>query len=192
MENNQFTSFRDHTITRENVLSLANDLFLIHQSFYTFLAIYFMRYGKKEHEEILRDELGLSPRGQTQKHGAISHGELWLKDLGVTKDQLTFIPSPKTIWFIRLCTEATNDEEKGEALVAAIESVAYNFVFEIGNVLKRSGFEELLSVDVHCNSEYGIEVHHEAETNKYKNNPHFDEYQKTVVRSFLGLDRHFK
>lgn len=190
---NIFTSvFLGKTLVSENRILLANDLFLIHQAFYNLLGVYTAKFESPVHKQILLDELGLSERGRTEKYGILSHGELWLKDLEVELHEISLQNNEHIIPFQRACYEAALDKEKGEAFIAAVEGVAFQYVEALGEALKFSGFKELLCVDVHCNPKTGLEVEHEAETDRFSGSPSFEAYREIVIKTFISLSRHFR
>jgi uncharacterized protein YjaZ len=189
---NNFSIFLNKkTNSLGNIRRFANDLYLIHQAFYAFLGNSYQKNHIQEHFDILQDELGLTERGQTKKYGTISHAELWLKDLKVDISDIKMIPSHEITPFIRLCYTTWQDSEKSEAFVAAVEGIAEDFVNSLGVALKASGFEELLSVYVHCDPEVGIEVSHMKETIKFKQGQYYQEYTEIVTNVFCSLASHF-
>ncbi len=194
MKSSNFTCFKGKILPTANRTALANDIYLIHQSFYTFLAVYAEKFNSQEHRQILQDELGITTRGQSPEHGPISHADLWLIDLDVLLGQISLLTNEHTVPFHRLCYRASTEKDMGEALVAAVESIADDYVRSIGAAIQNSsGFKDktLWSVYIHCDPVVGIEVSHVQETNKFADDKLFLSFQKIVIQVFQSLSRHF-
>lgn len=189
-----FGCFENALLPRTNRIALANDIYLIHQAFYTFLAIYAEKFNSEEHRQILRDELAITKRGQSPEYGAIPHGDLWLLDLSVSLDQISMLNNKYIQPFQRLCYQTSTEKRMGKAFVAAVESVADDYVRSIGAAIQNSdGYQnqKLWSVYVHCDPVVGIEVNHVQETKKFVDDSFFISFQKTVIKVFQSLSRHF-
>ncbi len=191
---NPFELFQNYRLPKENVVKFANDWYLIHQAFYTFLGVFTVRFADKnipEHLQIFRDELGLDPRGQTKEYGAISHADLWLMDLEIKLSHLSFLNNPSLVPFQRLCYEAAGNYEKGLALLAAVEAWAFDALTSLGKILKNSEFKKILSVDLHCDPNNGLEINHEAETEKFKDSVYYASAENAIETFCRGLTRYF-
>jgi len=190
----KFSCFEGMILPSKNRIALANDIYLIHLSFYTFLAIYAEKFESEEHRQILKDELGITKRGQSPAHGEIPHGDLWLLDLGVLTNEISMLNNEHIEPFQRLCYKVSTEEQMGKAFVAAVESIADEYVRSIGEAIQNSieyQNKKLWSVYIHCDPDVGIEVNHTQETNKFVDNEFFISFQKTVVQVFQSLSRHF-
>lgn len=195
MTKSHFTWFENAILPSENRIALANDIYLIHQAFYTFLAVYAEKFNSQEHRQILQDELGISKRGQSPEYGAIPHGKLWLLDLNVLDSQISMLNNEHIQPFQRLCYKYSTDKKAGKAFIAAVESVADDYVRSIGKAIQNSaGYQNktIWSVYVHCDPVVGIEVKHAQETSKFVDDKIFTSSQETVIQVFLSLYRHFE